>query len=766
LMGTAGVLGVLGATAAGATAAPAIAAGLAAVGTYKLAETAVNYFNGWGASAVGRKYEQWFGVNPEEIMTKTMRAIKLFDLDPKRVSKLSEKDHKKLMHIYDAANQTPSAIEKYTKYARRMAGKKDGSVDKVKEFFNGIKKSILGESAKKSIEKKLNKLSSTNGITPEYMKGFQTAATSFGFNADQMTMFTDNAQKKIVKLYQIKSRGKSSGLMNNDKFNLIANKILSNSKIAMEKQWGNETVDGTGSGDIQMSYTGFYWPANSHTITSPFGDRSKYIINGSKWHKGIDIHGNVGDPIYAITDGKVTDVGGKYAIIEITHKGNLKSRYLHCHSVNVKRGMIVKAGSKIGTIGKTATDVSHLHFDLQLKGKYINPITYMKKVMPGIKLSYNFGQGPKVEQARIQASRNLVVDESGNIVKDKALYNSIKPIKASLVTPTLASVGAGAIKVFSKVKDKVVKVIKDHTGSGDTTKTYQKAKEFTIEKSKELKTMVLKNTQAYINNMTPDNKAKLTKIVNTLRWDENAKKKYGTKSNMALTLATNLKDKFVNKATVIGGKLKKKITNSYDEVMSRKTAEDWSADIVGNMSSSISNNPMAVMMNPSLAFNGIKEDTLYNRFLSEGGELSREAFDAVIKRVPTSIRDGFNEGGEQAKKAASYLKKNGMNVWNNIKSNGSNVLTKVKSFMTDEEAIKRREEDKATALKVIELLTTISDNLKPDKIAAPTINQTKITNMKNVSTTTTNRGGDTTQTNIHTGGGQSSKPSMLHEALN
>ena len=64
-------------------------------------------------------------------------------------------------------------------------------------------------------------------------------------------------------------------------------------------------------------------------------------------------------------------------------------------------------------------------------------------------------------------------------------------------------------------------------------------------------------------------------------------------------------------------------------------------------------------------------------------------------------------------------------------------------------------------MKVIELLTSISDNLKPDKLAAPTINQTKITNMKNISTTTTNRGGDTTQTNIHTGGGQSSKPSML-----
>ena len=96
-------------------------------------------------------------------------------------------------------------------------------------------------------------------------------------------------------------------------------------------------------------------------------------------HTGVDINGNGGgdtdfnDTIRSITDGVV--VTAKYYpvwgnIILIYHPGpKVWSQYAHLNTMSVKENQVVKAGQKIGSMGKGANRryLSHLHFEIRYK---------------------------------------------------------------------------------------------------------------------------------------------------------------------------------------------------------------------------------------------------------------------------------------------------------------------------------------------------------------------------------------------------------------
>ena len=87
-------------------------------------------------------------------------------------------------------------------------------------------------------------------------------------------------------------------------------------------------------------------------------------------HMGYDIGGRRGDPIVAVSDGKVTKVkstwsgtgAGKYLVID--HKNGYFSRYMHMDSFTVGLDQEVNQGQVIGTMGNTGTTPVHLHFEL------------------------------------------------------------------------------------------------------------------------------------------------------------------------------------------------------------------------------------------------------------------------------------------------------------------------------------------------------------------------------------------------------------------
>ncbi len=107
-----------------------------------------------------------------------------------------------------------------------------------------------------------------------------------------------------------------------------------------------------------------------------------------KTHDGVDIAGNIGDHVKAITDGTVTSIkeDALWGIcIVIAHDDGVESHYCNLGAgVTVKVDQDVEAGDVIGVIGDSAeieiAEVPHLHFAIKQNGKWIDPIVFIGPV--------------------------------------------------------------------------------------------------------------------------------------------------------------------------------------------------------------------------------------------------------------------------------------------------------------------------------------------------------------------------------------------------
>ncbi len=128
--------------------------------------------------------------------------------------------------------------------------------------------------------------------------------------------------------------------------------------------------------------TGSYiWPTDGH-LTSDFGSRS--VAVGSSNHKGLDIAGPVGTPVWAADGGTVTYAqywsGSGYGnIVMIEHDNGDITYYAHLNSISVSVGDKVAQGDIIGEMGATGNvSGSHLHFEVRPGGgEPANPLNYL-----------------------------------------------------------------------------------------------------------------------------------------------------------------------------------------------------------------------------------------------------------------------------------------------------------------------------------------------------------------------------------------------------
>ncbi len=150
--------------------------------------------------------------------------------------------------------------------------------------------------------------------------------------------------------------------------NVLTEKVLKQ-PIAQKEKVGTKLVPPKwGTGSFERPVTGL--------ITSRFGRR------WGRMHEGIDIDGNVGDPIYAADGGKVIFAGyeGGYGkLVKIDHDNEFVTYYGHCSKILVKEGSRVSKGQKIGLIGMTGrTTGPHLHFEIRKNGVPRNPTGYLE----------------------------------------------------------------------------------------------------------------------------------------------------------------------------------------------------------------------------------------------------------------------------------------------------------------------------------------------------------------------------------------------------
>ncbi len=120
--------------------------------------------------------------------------------------------------------------------------------------------------------------------------------------------------------------------------------------------------------------------ANSY-ITSGFGRRADPFGRGSQYHKGIDFHARVGDPVDAVADGVVSFAGvrsGYGNVVEIDHGNGYVTRYAHNSRLLVQVGDLVRAGQQVARAGSTGRSTgAHVHFEVWDDGRVVNPRKFL-----------------------------------------------------------------------------------------------------------------------------------------------------------------------------------------------------------------------------------------------------------------------------------------------------------------------------------------------------------------------------------------------------
>lgn len=108
------------------------------------------------------------------------------------------------------------------------------------------------------------------------------------------------------------------------------------------------------------------------------------VIGEWRVHKGVDIKPKDTLLIESVMAGKVEAVNNSEITaveIIIEHGNNVKTLYSNLVSANVKAGDYVEKGQVIGNLGKTVSiesaDGAHLHFELIVDGKNVNPLDYI-----------------------------------------------------------------------------------------------------------------------------------------------------------------------------------------------------------------------------------------------------------------------------------------------------------------------------------------------------------------------------------------------------
>ena len=135
----------------------------------------------------------------------------------------------------------------------------------------------------------------------------------------------------------------------------------------------------------------FVWPEPHAQISQPFGPSQLPLEPPygayPHFHTGIDLVEPFGSPVYAADDGIVALVGnsgngyGNYVVI--AHSGGLDTLYGHLSTALVKAGQVVTQGQPIGLEGSTGKSTGpHLHFELRINQKPINPAPYLPPGAP------------------------------------------------------------------------------------------------------------------------------------------------------------------------------------------------------------------------------------------------------------------------------------------------------------------------------------------------------------------------------------------------
>jgi murein DD-endopeptidase MepM/ murein hydrolase activator NlpD len=114
------------------------------------------------------------------------------------------------------------------------------------------------------------------------------------------------------------------------------------------------------------------WPLTMPLLGDPFGPR------GERWHPGIDLPAPLGTPVYAARSGEVVWAGwrdGYGFLVTVAHGRGERSMYAHLSRIDVRVGVWIGQGVRVGLIGATGDATGpHLHFEVRIRGAAVDPL--------------------------------------------------------------------------------------------------------------------------------------------------------------------------------------------------------------------------------------------------------------------------------------------------------------------------------------------------------------------------------------------------------
>jgi peptidoglycan hydrolase-like protein with peptidoglycan-binding domain len=115
------------------------------------------------------------------------------------------------------------------------------------------------------------------------------------------------------------------------------------------------------------------WPMTAPVLGDLFGPR------GAGWHSGIDLPAPLGTPVYAARSGEVVWAGWKEGgwglLVVVRHGRGERSMYAHLSQVDVRVGVWVGQGVRLGRVGASGHATGpHLHFEVRVRGASVDPL--------------------------------------------------------------------------------------------------------------------------------------------------------------------------------------------------------------------------------------------------------------------------------------------------------------------------------------------------------------------------------------------------------
>lgn len=227
-----------------------------------------------------------------------------------------------------------------------------------------------------------------NGISEKYKRDYCLplkcdAATDIFLPVNRTSKYLSSEAYEFAKMHNVADSVLSlyekdeQAILRNTRSNKKRSKSRTKRKYSIFSGWNGRKINPCFVLPIDKK---FFW------LSSPFGKRKK--VDGTQgFHHGIDMASPYGTSVKAVGNGVVIQaeyVKGYGNVVVISHDRRYKTRYAHLSSILVRVGQRVRSGKIIGKVGatgyvrKSGKDASHLHFEVEIDGKRMNPICFFK----------------------------------------------------------------------------------------------------------------------------------------------------------------------------------------------------------------------------------------------------------------------------------------------------------------------------------------------------------------------------------------------------